>query len=30
VTISVTGTVVNNGVPAPGQQTYSATFTITP
>jgi hypothetical protein len=30
VTISVTGTVVNNGVPAPGQQTYSATLTLTP
>jgi hypothetical protein len=30
VTISVTGTVVNNGVANPGQQTYSATLTVTP
>jgi hypothetical protein len=30
VTISVTGTVVNNGATTPGQQTHSATLTITP
>jgi hypothetical protein len=30
VTISVTGTVVNNGVATPGQQTYNANLTITP
>jgi hypothetical protein len=30
VTISATGIVVNNGVPTPGHQTYSANLTITP